>query len=337
MIRNESCGCERCDSYGITLKRHFNNSFYRFQDDIREYQSIAVAMQSSATREEMMTCLHSWFTRNMCCIVNADCFRTDRNYFLESEHGGEYRVLYDSMKLSDYPDAFALQDVIPELAERMASGYPLIFNSLDFMGRSFGYVCYMFENYDIIDYSKTSSLTDTVNSGLGGYINMQYQRYLMGRLEETYRTDALTGLYNRLAAQKDFDGILKDPGKQGGRLSVIMADLDGLKKINDTLGHSAGDRAIAAVADALLHSCPEGSLCVRYGGDEMLAFILGDCDCQAVIDEIARRLKEKSGECGFTVSASCGFHETILTPDLNIDAVIREADEKMYQDKASRR
>ena len=42
-------------------------------------------------------------------------------------------------------------------------------------------------------------------------------------------------------------------------------------------------------------------------------------------------------ECGFTVSASCGFHETILTPDLNIDAVIREADEKMYQDKASRR
>ncbi|MBO4899002.1 MAG: GGDEF domain-containing protein [Lachnospiraceae bacterium] len=334
MITNESCGCERNTSSDIALKKNFNNNFYRFQDDIREYQSIAVAMQSSTTREEMMICLHSYFTRNMCCIVNSDCFRSDINFFLEKEHSDKYRVLYDSLKYSAYPDHFDLKDIVPEYEERMESGYPLIFNGLDYMGKPFGYVCYMFENYDIIDYSKTSSLTETVDSGLGGYINMQYQHYLMAKLEQTYKTDALTGLYNRMAAQAAFERVKTDPEKQGTRFYVIMCDLDGLKKINDTLGHASGDIAIAAVADALRSSCPEGTVCVRFGGDEMLAFVVGECDCDAVIADIQKKLAKKSEETGIRISSSCGYCDAILTADTDIDAVIRMADKEMYQKKA---
>ena len=337
MIRNESCGCDRNTSSDIALKKNFNNNFYRFQDDIREYQSIAVAMQSSTTRQEMMICLHSYFTRNMCCIVNSDCFRTDINYFIEKEHPDEYRVLYDSLKYSDYPDEFDLKDIVPEYEERMASGYPLIFNSLDYMGKPFGYVCYMFENYDIIDYSKTSSLTETVDSGLGGYINMRYQHYLMDKLASTYKTDALTGLYNRMAAQAAFEDLKNDPERQGSTFYVIMCDLDGLKKINDTLGHAAGDTAIAAVADALLSSCPEDTICVRFGGDEMLAFIPGECDCDEVISRIQSKLEKKSEETGIRISSSCGYHDGILNRDTDIDAVIRKADKEMYLNKAENR
>ena len=337
MIRNVSCGCVRCDSYEKTRKKNFNNNFYRFQDDIRVYHGIAVEMQSGETREEMMESLHSYFMRNMCCVVNADCFRNDCNFFLEDTHGNEYRVLYDSLKLSNYPEPIDLKDIVPELEERMASGYPLIFNSLDYMGKSFGYVCYLFENYDIIDYSKTASLTDTVNSGLGGYIIMQYQRYLMGQLEKTYRTDALTGLYNRLAGQAAFETLKNDPEKRGETIHVIMADLDGLKSINDNRGHIAGDRAIAAVADALRESCPEDAICVRYGGDEMIAFLVGERDCDTILSDVREKLARKSAECGFPVSASCGFCETTLDPDMDMDAVIREADEQMYLDKASKR
>jgi diguanylate cyclase (GGDEF)-like protein len=337
MIKNESCGCPRADSYGLTLRGNFNNHFYRFQDDIREYQSIAVGMQSSKTREEMMICLHSYFTRNMCCIVNADCFKPDSNFFLEKEHSNEYKVLYDSLHYSDWPDPFDPADIVPEYEERMAPGYPLIFNGLDFMGQPVGFVCYMFENYDIIDYSKTSSLTDTVNSGLGGYIIMQYQRYLMSKLEETYKTDALTGLYNRLAAQNAFSAFQNDPERLGQPFHVIMCDLDGLKNINDTLGHLAGDRAIAAVGEALKSTCPEDAICVRFGGDEMLAFIMGDCECDSIIAEIREKLVAKSAESGIRISASCGYYEATLDPDIDIDSVIRMADEQMYRDKAGHR
>ena len=72
-----------------------------------------------------------------------------------------------------------------------------------------------------------------------------------------------------------------------------MCDLDGLKNINDTQGHLAGDRAIAAVAEALKSTCPEDAICVRFGGDEMLAFIMGDCECDSIIAEIREKLVAK--------------------------------------------
>ena len=333
LITNESCGCPRVTIQDTTVMKNFNNSFYRYQDDIRAYHGIVVDMMSSTSSEQMMCCLHSWFTKNMCCIVNADCFRSDSNFFLEEEHGSEYRVLYDSEKYSDYPDPFDPIDVVPEFDKRMESGYPLIFNSLDYMNKPFGYVCYKFDSYDITEYSKTSSLTDTVNSGLGGYINMQYSRYMLAKVEEMYKTDALTGLYNRLAAREAYETMCTDPELQGKGLCVIMADLNKLKRINDTLGHSAGDTAIAAVAGALKTACPEDSICVRFGGDEMLAFALGECDGDAIISEIDHILEDKSAEAGFSISASCGVYKTTISPDMDIDGIIRLADEQMYLEK----
>lgn len=337
LMKNESCGCERNVSADVTQMDSFNNSFYRYQDDVRKYQGIAIGMQSSTIREDMMKCLHSYFTRNMCCIVDGDCFRNDINFFMEKEHSGEYKILFDSLHYSDYPDPFDPADVVPEYEERMAGGYPLIFNSLDYMEKPFGYVCYVFENYDIVEYSKTANLTNAVNSGLGGFIGMQYQQYLMDKLEKTYKTDALTGLYNRLAAHAAFEAIKEDPSRAGEPLNVIMADLDGLKVINDTLGHTAGDKAIASVAGAIRESCPEGSILVRFGGDEMLAYIPGECDCEGIIASIEEKLLKKSEKYGFKVSASCGYYRTTISADLDVDAAIREADEKMYEHKVKRK
>ena len=159
----------------------------------------------------------------------------------------------------------------------------------------------------------------------------------MAKIEETYKTDALTGLYNRLAAHTTFESIKNDPGLQGKRLTVIMSDLDGLKKINDTLGHSAGDKAIAAVADALSGSCPEGTFCVRFGGDEMLAFITGECNPDSIITQIREKLEKKSSEYGIRISASCGYYISEIDPQTDIDSVIRMADEEMYRNKSKGR
>ena len=71
---------------------------------------------------------------------------------------------------------------------------------------------------------------------------------------------------------------------------VIMADLDGLKYINDFFGHEDGDNAIAVCAKALKDSCPPEALCLRFGGDEMLAFICGECDPVAIVNSIADKL-----------------------------------------------
>ena len=85
-----------------------------------------------------------------------------------------------------------------------------------------------------------------------------------------YQYDGLTNLYNRLAFLSIFNELKEEPSNIGKTMTIIMADLNGLKKINDTYGHVAGDQAIATVAKELKAACPYGSICVRYGGDEML-------------------------------------------------------------------
>ena len=337
MITNESCGCPRCRTLDITAMKRFNNSFYRYQDDIREHHVIAAGMQSSESTAEMTDCLRSYFTRNMCCIVNEDCFRPDINYFLEDKHGDKYCILYDSENESNDIRPFDTHDVIPELEKRMESGFPLIFNALDYVDKPFGYSCYLFKNYDITEYSKTASLTDTVNSGVGGYVNMRYQQYLLAKVEEMYKYDALTGLYNRLAFRGAFETVKNDPANQGLPMTVVMADLDHLKMINDTLGHGAGDKAIATVAHALKEACPSYALCVRYGGDEMLAFIPGDCDGEVIINGIADILKRESAKSDFAISASCGSYITSISEDIKLDEVIKQADDRMYLVKTGAR
>ena len=162
---------------------------------------------------------------------------------------------------------------------------------------------------------------------------MRYQHYLRNKLQEIYQHDALTGLYNRLAFLEQFEKLKHAPEHDGRKATVIMSDLNGLKQINDNLGHSAGDAAISAVAESLKEACPKGALCARFGGDEMLAFILGDCDVNLIKTMIYEILKDKSNLLGFTVSASIGFYETTMHESLDLDKVISIADSKMYEEK----
>ena len=86
-------------------------------------------------------------------------------------------------------------------------------------------------------------------------------------------TDALTGLYNR----HKLDEVLATEFERARRykrpLSIIMLDMDGLKTINDTYGHPAGDVALKIVADAIRKTTRRGDLPARFGGDEFIVLL----------------------------------------------------------------
>ena len=345
IFTNESCGCPRCVEIanGLALKR-FNNEFYRFQDDIRMIQNIVTQMITSDTPEKMVSRLRSAYTRNIfndhtgnvCCIVREACLRKDVNYFLcDSKDSDDtaYCLLYDAGTDDDRVRPFDPEYIVPRLDELMKSSYPLIFESLDYMGRSMGYLCYFMDSYAITDYARTPNITDMICMGLGGYINMCHQQYLRTKVEQMYKYDALTGLYNRLAFSSAFEALKASSEYDGAPLTVMMADLNHLKWINDSLGHDAGDIAIAAVGKALRAACPENALCVRFGGDEMLAFIPGSCDVDNIIREIDGILDDESRDNGFDISASCGSYSTVLSGELDLEDAVRRADEVMYAAK----
>ena len=123
------------------------------------------------------------------------------------------------------------------------------------------------------------------------------------------------------------------------QLTIILADLDRLKYINDTFGHKEGDFAIRAVAEAIRTVCPEGSLFTRFGGDEMLAVCRGKYEPERIKLAFANYFKEcnERSEKPYEVEASIGIYITGENELLSFDELIERSDRLMYEEQERHR
>lgn len=355
-IANESCGCPGHTENLKLLRSWFKESFARNNDDNRVLQQMTSQMQTSDDPAELATFMDSYKTECLMAVVDRRIFDEDRNYFTDEEYpegSKEFIILYDddhkkmykrdTFTIAEGEDGFKENVLSPSIRKRvfelLESGYPLLFNSLDFMNRPFGFACYYFRNYTISNYSNTMGITNAVSTGVGGYVNLQYQRRLLEKMDSMYRHDPLTGLYNRIGFQNIFKKLRKMPEYRNQEIMVIMSDLDGLKYINDNFGHAEGDNAIYTVAQSLFRAVPQESLSVRFGGDEIFSLVLGDCDPEEIIGRVHRYLGEynRVSEKPYKVSASSGYIKAILDEDFDITQTLKEADNKMYAIKKAKK
>lgn len=353
-IPNESCGCPEYSEQRQTVQDLFNESFARHNDDNRVLQQVTASMQTSNTLGELVSYLDCYKTDNLLCAVDRHCLNADSNYFTEevNDTPKEFVLIFDADYPEQYkPETFVLPESSPEYTEDVLSlpyrnrileltesGYPLIFHALDYMNRPFGFNCYYFRNYYISNYTNSMNATNAISIGIGGYVNLQYQRTLMNKMDEMYRHDALTGLYNRIGFQRKFKKQYKNPDYFGHNITVIMSDLDGLKYINDTFGHAEGDNAILTAARALDNATPDSALSVRFGGDELFSVVFGDCDTEMIVKKITDYLDDYNKTSGkpYVVSTSCGCMTTVLDDNFNITQALKDADDKMYIIKKNR-
>jgi diguanylate cyclase (GGDEF)-like protein len=112
---------------------------------------------------------------------------------------------------------------------------------------------------------------------------------LMSQLHHLASVDALTGIPNRRAFLEEAEQLLDGSRKTGGRLSVLMIDVDRFKSVNDTYGHGAGDKVLSVVAGCAKSQLRDADLVGRYGGDE-LVIALADCPA-AYATQIAERIR----------------------------------------------
>ncbi|MBR5087910.1 MAG: SpoIIE family protein phosphatase [Ruminiclostridium sp.] len=178
LIPNTSCGCEyESPSSNPTLDT-INSGFYRYQDDVRVFHNIAADIQQASSPEEAAEFMNNPLLHDLCCIMDKHCFDSGRNYFDGKETENIPCVFFDSYHTDKFVYPLEKDEFVPDLEKRFESGHPLIFNAIDLMGKPFGYLCFSFVGYEITDYVKTASVTNTISIGLGGYINMRYQKYL---------------------------------------------------------------------------------------------------------------------------------------------------------------
>lgn len=149
--------------------------------------------------------------------------------------------------------------------------------------------------------------------------------------------DSMTDLYNRRGMAFQLENMLpKD--HLGEKVFAAVIDMNGMKKINDTYGHSEGDYCIMVLSKAVQHNARPDEICVRAGGDEFYIIGIGDYDSETLsartesLRVTLRELHSKAGK-DYEITASIGMVTETIDENTNIDAVINRADKKMYEEK----
>lgn len=193
------------------------------------------------------------------------------------------------------------------------------------------------------DYMEKPFSLDELMARVGTNLRMarltQRLEELTSRLTDLASRDSLTGLHHhgKIVEQLSMEALRAT--HQGTALSCAMLDLDRFKHINDAFGHQAGDDVIVQVARILLGNCRKTDHVGRYGGDEFLIVLpqAGAEGARSKAEDIRARIAQLSIPSlprTQTISASFGVASAASVDDLVADALIRRADQALYEAKA---
>lgn len=152
------------------------------------------------------------------------------------------------------------------------------------------------------------------------------------------KTDPLTGVKNRRALEMELDRLIEE----GLPFGLMLIDLDFFKKVNDTLGHAAGDHVLKVVAQILTDEIRHSDVIARVGGDEFV-LALPDMTTEAALNAMGERIISRISEPIYyegqacEVSASVGSTRTTLYENPTIEQMTLDADAALYRSKGEGR
>jgi len=179
---------------------------------------------------------------------------------------------------------------------------------------------------------------DTLHDRVAGLEN-EVGRLRTGLSAQRQRiiTDALTGLNNRFAYDERLTQELARWQRYQAPLSLLLCDIDHFKKVNDTLGHHAGDEVLKSVADLLASALRKADFIARYGGEEFVVLLSGVAPDRAAM--VAEKLRQRVagavidlGSTTLKVTVSCGY-ATLEKTGESSSTLFERADQALYRAK----
>lgn len=339
----QSCGCG--NEHQLNVSEHLtkiNDNFNRFQGEELLFFEMASNIFACKSFEEVAQQLDHPMIYNFTCVLRKECIDETVNPMTIPEQRDEenlYLLFETDCPRPFEPFEFRRSEIYPELKEHIKYGYPLVFEAINWLEIPLGYVVFHYQNYDIENYCKIHQTANSIGNAIGGLRNIRHQHWLNARMEEVYKMDRLTGLYNRNALVNEFEQREEAMRSGTEKITFILADLDRLKYINDTFGHMEGDFAIRSVAEALKMAAPGGAILARWGGDELVALFTGECDEADIRDKMCEYLERRAGELSkpYEITASVGVVSIEPSQLVSLDEITKASDKLMYNEKLAKR
>lgn len=185
-------------------------------------------------------------------------------------------------------------------------------------------------NYELIDYHGEKCI-------LTGIMDITEIRKAEEELNQYASTDTLTGILNRRMGIKKLEDLLAESREDHLEFVLCFLDINNLKKINDTYGHSEGDRYILIVCDIIKRNLHEEDVFFRMGGDEFIIILkdLNKSQAENIWREIQRQFSQcnLNGEFSYSIMASHGLSYYRSGMDIGLNDIIEKADKQMYIEK----
>lgn len=230
--------------------------------------------------------------------------------------------------------------MIPHFDEAMERNASMLFLPLHHRARTFGYIAMQYNPQISLDhFYPLLTFISNVSNALEIVVRQSELRIMTQKMEYLYVHDPLTGLLNRRGFYQQANKLYKKCLEEGKSITVFSIDIDDLKEINDSFGHSEGDRVIITLAGALVSAARCGEICTRFGGDEFIA--ISSCDDESHSEEYVSHVDDRINEFNaggmlpYTLKYSCGVYRGVPTQDMPLDEMLKSADKLLYKDKRS--
>jgi diguanylate cyclase (GGDEF)-like protein len=178
-------------------------------------------------------------------------------------------------------------------------------------------------------------LVDEISSLRGKVAQLQER---VEQLDRLAHQDSLINLPNRRGFMRELERLIARVGRYGDKAAMLFVDLDGLKMINDTFGHRAGDEALIQVADLLSKGIRRSDVVARIGGDEF-GILLEKANEESAHETATRLVDMICGSelvhDGDALPLSVAIGVGTINADDTPETVIARADEEMYRRKAA--
>jgi len=193
-------------------------------------------------------------------------------------------------------------------------------------------------NFSDAEYKEKKDMIPYIEAYLNESASIIEAKYTLNLMKQNSLTDQLTGLFNRRYLEEILDKIAASAIRENSLLGILMIDIDYFKKVNDTLGHDAGDEVLKELSKVLVNSVRDSDFVVRFGGEEFI-IILQNIKNEEGIIKVAEKIREsfantKIAVSGKTLTKTISIGISIFPKDTKkIWEAIKYADLALYEAK----